>query len=133
MKVSRHSRFITALVALVSLLFMQFATAAYACPDLQLGKAHMATSVADWLDVDAMPGCAKIDRKLANLCKAHCDVASQSVDTSPHGVIEAPVMPLVAVVAATDIHRPTKPTCQSSLLTRTTAPPLSQRFCVLRI
>jgi hypothetical protein len=133
MKLTRRSRFINALVALVSVLFMQLATAAYACPDLQLGKADQAMAVADALDADAMPECAKIDQQRANLCKAHCDVASQSVDTSPHAIIEAPVMTLLAVVAATDIHRPTKATSQSSLLTRITAPPPSLRFCVLRI
>jgi hypothetical protein len=133
MKLTRRSRFITALVALSSVLFMQLAAAAYACPDLQLRKANQAMSAADAPDVGAMARCAKIDQQQANLCKAHCDVASQSVDTLPHAAIEAPVLPLLAVVAPPDIDHPTKSTFQSILLTRITAPPPSLRFCVLRI
>lgn len=133
MKLTRRSRFITALVALLNVLFMQLAVAAYACPDLQLGKANQAMSASDAPDGVAMPECVKIDQDRANLCKAHCDIASQSVDTSPHTAIAAPVLPLLAVIAAMNIDGPNKAFSQSSLLTRVTAPSPSLRFCVLRI
>src|SRR5882672_5246935 len=130
MKLTPRSRFITALVALSSVLFMQFAAAAYACPDLQLGKAHLAMSVADAPDV-SMPECAKIDQEHANLCQSHCERASQSIDTLSHTAIEAPVLPLLAVLAASDVPLPAiKAAEQSELLTRVTTPPSSLRFCV---
>jgi hypothetical protein len=134
MKLTRRSRFITALVALISVLFMQLAAVAYACPDLQLGKADQAMSVAGTPDVGAMPECTKIDQQHANLCQSHCQAASQSVATLFHTSIESPALPLLAVIAAGDALLPgIKAAKQSELLTHITAPPPSLLFCVLRI
>lgn len=109
---------------------MQFAVAAYACPDLKLPQANHAMSG----DAAAMPDCTKIDPQQANLCQSHCESASQSVSTVPHATIEAPTLPLLAVIVAADTLLPAiKAAEQNELLLRVTAPPPTVRFCVLRI
>jgi hypothetical protein len=65
------------------LLFMQLATAAYACPtELQALRAEA--------DMAAMPGCdgnmpRGMDADQPQLCKAHCQQGEQVVGASPSG------------------------------------------------
>jgi hypothetical protein len=69
----RHRRWISGWL-LVFLLFMQGATAAYACPQ-----------IAQALAMASMPDCdadmAAMDPQLPQLCKAHCDADRQSVNS----------------------------------------------------
>ena len=84
----RHRNWLSSwLVAL--LLFAQWATAAYACPqpvgDAKQGNAAMAMA--------SMPDCAgglpAMDPEQPQLCKAHCELGQQSVQTGGV-VLDAP-------------------------------------------
>ncbi|MEH0164830.1 hypothetical protein ABT392_13370 [Paucibacter sp. JuS9] len=119
---------------LMAMLFMQLATAAYACPQLQ-------RALQDGQMMAAMPGCegmpAQMDDDQPQLCKAHCDRDAQGTasavvpDLQPNpaavtllmGIIE-PVPPLlpagVAAGLAAGLRRPPG------------APPLYLALLVLR-
>lgn len=125
----RRSRLFTVLLALVSLLFMQFAVAGYACPSgpekvAAMVKVQMpcAESMSKSLD-DAQP----------NLCQAHCQVGQQTNNN-----YELPSLPGMSVVSVDfslpDIAPVTLGVSwQLHHLTRTTAPPTSIRNCCFRI
>lgn len=118
---------------LMAMLFMQLATAAYACPQLQSAQQDG--------QMMAMPGCegmpAQMDDDQPQLCKAHCDRDAQGTgsavlpDLQPNpaavtllmGVIE-PVPPLLpaGVAAGLAIGLPRPPG----------APPLYLALLVLR-
>lgn len=132
MRQTRRSRFATVLSVLISFLFMQFAAAAYACPDLRLDlRAEVVSSAVP--ENQAMPDCSQIDPQKGDLCKPHCEVASQLVVTPSQTAIEAPVLPLLALIHPAHVHLPAMATGQVELFARVTAPPPSLRFCVLRI
>ena len=67
------------------LLFTQLATAAYACP--QLSAAPDAAAAAMAAEMAAMPDCAGMpaqrDADQPQLCKAHCEAGSSSVNSQP--------------------------------------------------
>jgi hypothetical protein len=80
---------------IVALLFMQFATAAYACPRQSTAPQQVDPSV------ELMPGCAghmpaSMDPGQPQLCKAHCDQGNQSVG-SPVSA-DVPASPLLLAV-----------------------------------
>ena len=60
------------------LLFVQIATAAYACPQLNAASSpqNMESTVA-MVDCDSMP-VAQMDKAQSSLCKAHCQSSQQS-------------------------------------------------------
>jgi hypothetical protein len=126
---TRIWRKIIAALGLGALLFAQLAVAAYACPIRGDGKEAMAKVVAP----AAAAPCQDIDQERPNLCKQHCERTSQRVDTAAPVAIDAPVLPLIAVVVQTDIHLPIKATVQGDLLASVAEPPLSIRNCCLRI
>lgn len=123
---ARKSRALVALGAIASLLFMQLAVAAYACP-------HDHSSAAAEVAQDG-PGCDEMDRADPALCHAHCQQQAQSIDkpvaltvpaAMPSGLRVALVQAGAAlVVTARDQH---------SLLARSTAPPHAIRNCCFRI
>jgi hypothetical protein len=122
---SRSSRFFTALIALFSILFMQFAVAAYACPAMTMEHG----------DDMAMSHCAGMDMAQPSLCHAHDQVGDQSLNTPelPH------VQPFIATAFTLAFHdietvdNSIAVTPASLLLTRTTAPPIAIRNCCFRI
>jgi hypothetical protein len=88
MRISRSARRFTAWVAVVALLFMQVAVAAYACPyvtDMRIGESAMSR--------DCTTGAGSTDQ--SNLCKAHSDAQSQLKGDQ----LPAPPVAPVAVVA----------------------------------
>ena len=126
MMTSRSSRLFVALAAIASLLFMQLAVAAYACPGANSSAAEAA--------VQAEAGCDEMDHAPSNLCHAHCQQQVQSIDK--------PVALSVPPAPSTGLHVAQVPVAgasfvsakdQQSLLVRTTAPPLTIRNCCLRI
>ncbi len=134
---NRRKRFCTVLFALASLLFMQLAVAAYACPG-DLTKADEMAEVATMAHA-GMP-CAEslaptMDDEQPSLCHAHCKAEQQTADK--HQVPEltsladlASNFPLPRVtVTVTSLGVP----LQAPLLRRTTAPPLAVRHCCFRI
>jgi hypothetical protein len=129
MKMPRTVRLVAAIITMFSLLFAQLAVAAYECPDLTVSS--MSVKVAQ----DAMPGCTDMDMAQPNLCQAHCAHGHQSLDTPTAPHIGAFVSSgLVAVLAeARDASFTAPPPASSTLLTRTTSPPLAIRHCCFRI
>ena len=129
---NRQNRLITVLFALVSLLFMQLAVAAYACQ----GDASKVVP-AKVKAVTDMP-CAKsmvmtVDDSQPSLCHAHCQAAQQSTDKYqvplaldvgllPSGLTLDGVFPVFASMSL-----------QAPYLHRTTAPPLAIQNCCLRL
>lgn len=121
MKLSRPLRSIAALVALCSLLFMQLAVAAYACPVLTVAA--------------ATSDCARMDMEQPALCHAHAQPGHQSLDkpdipqVSPFVAADL----TVTLLPATTVASPLQELPTDLLLTRATAPPLAIRHCCFRI
>ena len=112
-----------------ALLFAQLAVAAYVCPAAD----GQSTALPSSIETVAAP-CQKMDKNRANLCKQHCEQASQSVDTPVHAAIDVPVLPLIAVITqAANARLPVNETVQGNLLFSNTDPPLSIRNCCFRI
>jgi hypothetical protein len=135
MKLSRPSRFVVALIALFSILYMQFAVASYACPGLTMDHAGEAVAmVADAAD-ESMDGCMGMDKEQPSLCHAYDQAGNQSLDKPGVPPVQAFIpVALVLTLLTTDvailrIREQTEPFS----LTRTTAPPLSIRNCCFRI
>ena len=87
----RHRSWLSGwLVAL--LLFAQWATAAYACPQLAGGAPQNNAAKA----MAAMPDCAggmpAMDPEQPQLCKAHCDAGQQSVHSGSTALDAPPAM-----------------------------------------
>lgn len=132
MKLSRPSRAIAAVIVLFSMLFMQLAVAAYACPELRVGPqaGTMAAPSAQ------MPPCHQKDPAQPSLCHAFGQSGNQSLDkpTVP------PLQPFVAVgfglpVSPLELSYPPafNPPEKTAFLRRATAPPLAIRHCCFRI
>lgn len=129
---NRRNRLFTALVALVSLLFMQLAVAAYACPSAQHRTAEIAAMV------EAGMPCAEtmslgMDEEQPNLCQAHCQAGQQTADK-----YELPLLASASVIASVVAPFLTAPIplgayLQAPLLRRATAPPLAVQHCCFRI
>ena len=133
MYISRRSRLVAAVIALLGMLFMQLAVASYACPttpgpDVSTMVMHNAA------DAD-MPGCAGMDTEQPSLCHPHFQTGTQSLDKP-----DLPqVQPFVAV-GLTMVVLPMKPAVPDAVIGavgnltgRTTAPPLAIRNCCFRI
>jgi hypothetical protein len=135
MKLTRPSRFVAALIALFSILFMQFAVAAYACPDFPSGQTDNQVTMSFTASVHDTSECQGMDIEQPNLCGAHDQVGTQSLDKPqlpqvPSLVALGPVLALRSIEAtyrAPDAQPP------SFLLTRITAPPLAISNCCFRI
>ena len=126
MKASRLRPF-AALIALVAVLFAQLATAAYACPGMEI-MTRVAIAQQD------VPPCheqAPAQERSA-LCDAHCQQGDQSPGergTSVPAVVLV-ALPSAALAASVDFHDGTpRFGAQSSLLERPTGPPLAVRHC----
>ena len=128
----RQSRLITVLFALVSLLFMQLAVAAYACQnDASKVVQAKVTDMADMPCAESMV--MTVDDGQPSLCHAHCQATEQSADKYqvptaidvallPSGLTLGGVFPIFASVSL-----------QAPYLQRTTAPPLAIQNCCLRL
>ena len=112
-------------VCLTALLFMQFAVATYACQAAQSDQGMAAMA--------AGQPCQGMDQERPKLCEQHCVQASQSVDTQPHNALSAPILPVIGVVAHSDLGPSIKPNVRGALLATVVDPPPLIRFCVLRI
>jgi hypothetical protein len=135
MKLTRLSRWCAAVIALISLLFMQLAVAAYVCPQLVVAPAHGQGQVMEMAQDHEMSCCEKPDPDQSALCHAHGQVGKQSLDKPE----PPPVQPFTAVglaislpfadVVSADAGAP----AHNVSLARTTAPPLAIRNCCFRI
>ena len=133
MKFPRLSQLIVVCAALVSMLFMQIAAAAYTCPSMVDGSGNTAIIA---LGSNQMTGCDGMDTAQPNLChvQAHGDQDKQSFgnpapDISPFiaARLLSTVLPVKAMVGAQS------PLPAAPLFNRTTAPPIAIRNCCFRI
>jgi len=132
MPLNHHTRLLTAFIALVSLLFMQLAVAAYVCPS----TGPKAAAVAAMAEA-GMP-CAESmtlnrDEAQPSLCQAHCQAGHQTADK-----YELPFPNAIGALPA-DFTLPVRvpavsgASLQAPHLVRTTAPPVAIRYCCLRL
>jgi hypothetical protein len=126
MKLRRSDRIVTALIALVSLLFMQLAVAAYACP-MQAGQASAPMAMAD---------CHQMQERMnPSLCHAHSEAGKQSLDKAATPAVQPFIAAAVlAEVAGSDLLMPRSVNvAPSSVPAALAAPPIAIRHCCFRI
>jgi hypothetical protein len=131
---SPQFRFVAALIALFSMLFMQLAVASYACPNVRTGQQSASTAMsAD--SPEMSPGCMGMDMEQPSLCHAQDQVGNQSLDKPqlPHVQPFVPVGLVQAIVSIDAAYHPLPSRPRPLYLTRATAPPLSIRNCCFRI
>jgi hypothetical protein len=126
----------TALLALFSVLFMQLAVAAYACPTLSSAQAQAFAAAAEDKAHDGMVGCeGTVDIEQPSLCYAHSQYGTQSLDkpVSPN------LPPAIAFIVIPDLKLPDTAywaiaaRADTSWLRRDSETPLSIRNCCFRI
>ncbi|MBC3871878.1 hypothetical protein [Undibacterium oligocarboniphilum] len=135
MKLSRPHRLFTALIVLFSMLFMQLAVAAYACPS------HTTDSAIPGLSGDigyaSMVDCAGMDKEQPALCHAHAEepYAKQSLDKPQVPDVQPFVLTgLSLTLQLIDVESFLQDQQAYPLyLTRVTAPPIAIRNCCFRI
>jgi len=132
---NRRNCLATVLFALASLLFMQFAVAAYSCPG---GFATGVKAADTTLMAQADMPCAEsmtlaMDDEQPGLCHAHCQDGQQSADKYqvPGFATLADLETDFPLPRAAPAPRGTA--LQAPLLRRITAPPLAVRNCCFRI
>jgi hypothetical protein len=133
MRPSRPSRVVAAFIALISILFMQFAVASYACPGL--AQVEETASAPSTMSGQGLSTCHHVEMEQPGLCHAHIQAVKQSLDKPelPH------VQPFVAIrlarlLSSVDvIHSPPATPVETVQLARATAPPLAIRNCCFRI
>lgn len=123
MKFCRRSRFVTAVVMLFSLLFMQLAVASYSCP----AAGNLAMSGAN---------CAGMDQDQPSLCKAKAvdQAAKQSLDKPD----APPVLPFIPVELAGQVALTAWTAVTADWMaappdwSRCVAPPIAIAYCCFR-
>jgi hypothetical protein len=125
MKLRRSHRIVAALIALASLLFMQLAVAAYACP-MQAREAPAPMAMAD---------CHNTDRINPSLCHAHAEATKQSLDKAATPAVQPFIAGAVLVeVAGLDQLMPhSVSVAPSSVPAAGAAPPIAILHCCFRI
>lgn len=135
MRLSRPSRFIAVMLAVISVLFTQLAMAAYACPGMPVAQAMGMAMTTAAEAVHAMPDCDEMDLEQPALCHAHMQAADQSLDKP----VSPSVLPFVAVLlvqAISVLHTASPsldPYAEPAWLRRSFEPPLAIRNCCFRI
>jgi hypothetical protein len=130
MKLPRPFRVVAALIALSSMLFMQLAVAAYACPMETRGSATVSVEMRQ-----AMPDCSGMDMQQPSLCAAYAHPGHQSLG-KPQLPTVAPFVAsgLVATLVQDEVAIvPSFPLTNDAILARSTSPPLAIRHCCFRI
>lgn len=135
MRLTRSCRWYAAVIALLSVLFMQLAVAAYACPQLTAASPSGRGQVMEMAHGHEMSCCDKPDPAQPALCHAHGEAGKQSLDK--------PDLPAVHPFSAVGLAIPLSPVVtldsaastpvDGAWLARTTAPPIAIRNCCFRI
>lgn len=135
MRLPRSCRFVTAVIAVFSILFMQLAVAAYACPALDVGQGSQAMSAAAATPDMDMADCHDMDPVQPSLCHAYGQIGNQSLDKPA----VPPLQPFMAVgfgLSAIPLdlrYPPVALVPKTPFLAHATAPPLAIRHCCFRI
>jgi len=134
MRIPRTSRLIAATLVLFSILFMQLAVSAYACPVLTSGHGDQSSSSVH-VEQGEMVACEDMDMEQPSLCHASHQTDKQSLDKPA----TPPPMPFVAVGYGLPVSlntltfRPPRGSPVPSFLAYATAPPIAVRNCCYRI
>lgn len=134
MRLTRSHRWLTALIALCSMLFMQLAVSAYACPPQVAGVTEVTQVMAAAHERMSMPDCAGMDQQQPVLCAAHAHPGQPSLD-KPDLPTVSPFIPSalsVTVIPLPPAAHAGLPPPGDRLLTRATAPPLAIQHCCFR-
>lgn len=130
---SRRRRVTTALLALLHLLFMQLAVAAYRCP---MGGAETIATATSTVPPCAEPmTAASKDPDQPNLCQAHCQADEQlnnTLDLPFPPSLAAPGQASPEFVDDAALHG-ARPSLQVPWLRQRGAPPLAIQHCCWRI
>lgn len=134
MKFTRPSRLVAALLALVSMLFMQLVLAGYVCPkasaDVPMsGMVPMSATAAE------MPGCEQTDIAQPSLCHASAHAVNQSLDKHELPSVQ-PFVPaaMSLVLVHVVVRSPSNPVeLNTARQSGGPAPPLAIRNCCFRI
>ncbi|GGC64539.1 hypothetical protein [Undibacterium terreum] len=132
MSLRRPTRYLGALLALVSMLFMQLAVAGYVCPGTSIGPGGHAFSQPA---MQGMAGCDGMDMQQPALCHAYAQDGKQTLDKPDFPAVQ-PFIPgalSLVVQAVVDQSHPVSIEPAGDLLARATAPPLSIQHCCFRI
>lgn len=130
MKLTRKNRLIAALIALFSILFTQFAVAAYVCPGWLSSTDQTTILSATNGNTKSMADCNKGDSQQPGLCHAHCQHDKQSIDKAEIPNIASLLAIGFVIALLTLLDVPSQPrTSFSPYLRRITAPPLSIQNC----
>ena len=134
MNLTSKSRVVVALVALVSMLFMQLALAGYACPELKLA-ADFAAMVKTSTAATEMPGCAQMDGVQPSLCHASAHTQHQSLEKHEVPLVQAFIPALISLILIPTPVASSLTPFQFSSIRQSGAPPppLSIRNCCFRI
>jgi hypothetical protein len=133
MKPSRSTRFIAAVIAVISLLFTQLAMASYACPGVTT-PAGMAIAAADNGMAD-MDHCTGMDKAQPSLCHAHTHSDPQSLNNPdlPSVLPFLLIGPVLSVVLLDDGVAPPGVIAAMPSLSHATEPTMAIRHCCFRI
>ena len=127
----RRTRLTTALIALITLMFMQLAMAVHVCPGAAapvVEIAAMAKAGTPCADSASM----NMNNAPSNLCQAHCQSDQQSAHTYQLPPL-ATFSTVLAVIPFTITPVPLGVPLQAPHLRRSTAPSLAVRYCCFRI
>jgi hypothetical protein len=141
MRITRSYRRIAAVVTLVCVGFAQVAIAAHASTaalgSIAPSSLDMVSATEPCMHADPAPAqaAAHHDQDVSKLCLQHCQSDQQNIDqhtfvpTLSHA--NSPVL-IVPLGAQPDLALPRAPITPVALFARSTAPPLSIRYCVFR-
>ena len=116
-----------------TLVFLQLAVAAYACPSLRGDGAVPCAQQSGDATQGARADHIYLDPAAPNLCQQHCQQGSQAVDSGTPVAAPVIALPLLAIVTPPSLPSAPESGHQPEFLTRETEPPRSIRFCVLRV
>lgn len=133
MKPSRSTRFVAAVIAVISLLFTQLAMASYACPGVTT-PARMAMAAAGNGMAD-MDHCTGMDKAQPSLCHAHTHSDPQSLNKPdlPSVLPFLVIGPVLSVVLLDDGVAPPGVIAAMPSLSHATEPTMAIRHCCFRI
>ena len=133
MKLCRRSRVASAILALLSMLFMQLVLAGYACPPGTSASAADAVMQSGARTMP-MPGCDQVDMEQPSLCHANAHAVQQSLDKHALPPLTAFVPASLTLVLADTTLLLTAPAFDRDVaLLFSAPPPISILHCCFRI
>jgi hypothetical protein len=133
MKPSRSTRFVAAVIAVISLLFTQLAVASYVCPGTTMAQ-RMTATTAD-IGMAGMDHCTGMDKAQPSLCHAHNHSGTQSLNKPDLPSVQPFLVigPILSVVLLDAGVAPPDVFTAIPSLSHATEPPIAVRHCCFRI